>query len=84
MRNRMLVMVLTALLCLALSSMLFAAATTAKPAAKAVKPVAKATKAAKFYQKAVLDKFWNAPDSAVLGTVDGAAASLPSFSARII
>ncbi|MCL5105721.1 MAG: peptidylprolyl isomerase [Armatimonadetes bacterium] len=65
MRNRMLVMALTALLCLALSSMLFAASTTAKPAVKAAKP-------AKFDQKAVMEKFWKAPDSTVVGTVNGA------------
>lgn len=72
MRNRMLVMVMAALICLALSTMVFAAGTKAKPAAKAAKPAAKVTKPAKFDQKAVLQKMWNAPDNTVVGTVDGA------------
>ena len=73
MRNRTLVVVLAMLICLALA--MSAVAVPAKSAAKPAKavPAAKAAPAPKaFDQEAVLAKFWKAPNSAVVGTVDGA------------
>lgn len=79
MRNRTLVVVLAMLICLALA--MTAVAAPAKSAAKAPKAAPKvAAKAAPkaapapkaFDQEAALAKFWKAPDSAVVGTVDGA------------
>lgn len=76
MRNRTLIVVLAVLICLALAAV--AVSAPAKPAAKVVKPVVKTAKAAAkpaaakpFNLDATLDKFWKAPDSAVVGTVDG-------------
>jgi len=63
MRNRTLVVVLAALIAMALSSTVFAAAMSAKPAANAAKP--------QFDQSAALERLWNSPDSAVVGTVNG-------------
>lgn len=80
MRNRTLVVVLAMLLCMAVA--LAAVAAPAKPAAKPAKPAAKSVKpapapAAKgFNQDAVLAKFWKSPDSAVVGTVDGASVTV--------
>lgn len=73
MRNRTLVVVLAMLASLAFVTAAMAApakhvAKPAKPAAKAAKPAA----AKGFNQDAVLAKFWKSPDSAVVGTVDGA------------
>lgn len=50
-----------------------AAKPTAKPAAKpAPKPAAKPAATKPFNQDEVLDKYWKAPNSAIVGTVDGA------------
>lgn len=69
MRNRTLVVVLAMLICLALvMSVVAAPAKSAKPA----KPVAKPAASKSFNQEAVLQKFWKAPNSAVVGSVDGA------------
>ena len=77
MRNKILVLFLIALLCVSLSCAAFAAAKATKVAPKAtkaasvekIKAVNKAD--AKFDQKKVLDDLWKAPNSAVVGTVDG-------------
>lgn len=61
--NRTLRVVSTVALVALVACNVFAA--PAKPAAKAAKP-------AKFDQQAELKKLWNAPDTAVVGTVDGA------------
>jgi foldase protein PrsA len=66
MRNRTLIVVLTALTAMALVSGALAQAGPAKPAA--AKP-AKAEK--KFDQQKVLDDLWKAPDTTVVGTVNG-------------
>lgn len=57
MRSKTLLIILAVLLCVVLSSVAFAAE---KKAAKA-----------EFNQDAVLDEMWKAPDSTVVGTVDG-------------
>ena len=67
MRNKTLVVFLVAILCVALSCAAFAAEKAVK--AEKGKVVNKA--AAKFDQKKVLETLWKAPDSAVVGTVDG-------------
>ena len=77
MRNRTLVVVLAMLICLALAAAAVsaparAAAKPAKAAAKSVKAAAKPAASKAFDQDAVLSKFWKSPDSAVVGTVDGA------------
>ncbi|MCE5200041.1 MAG: peptidylprolyl isomerase [Armatimonadota bacterium] len=78
MRKRMLVVIPVTLACLALPNFALAATKSVKPAAKpsvkqAAKPSAKASKPAVFNQQAELDKFWNGPDNAVVGTVNGVA-----------
>ena len=67
MRNRTLVVVLAMLICLALSMAVVAAPAKSAKAAKA------APKG--FNQEAALQKFWKSPDSAVVGSVDGATVS---------
>lgn len=67
MRNRTLVVVLAMLICLALAMSVVAA-----PAKSAAKPAKAAVAPNAFDTDAVLNKFWKSPDSAVVGTVDGA------------
>jgi len=71
MRSRTLLVVLAVLIAVALTSGAHAATKVAKPATKAAKPAAPA-KAKSFDQKAVLMEMWKAPDSTVVGTVNGA------------
>jgi foldase protein PrsA len=62
MRNRTVVVALCAMVAVAMSSAVFAAPVAAKKAT---------AKTAKFDQKAALQKYWNAPDNAVVGSVNG-------------
>lgn len=68
MRSRTLVVVLAALVVVALSCSVLAAPATSKPGAK---PAAAAAKDQKFDQKKVLEEMWKAPDSTVVGSVNG-------------
>lgn len=67
MRNRVLLVLLAVLLCVALPCAVLAANTRAK----AAKPSKASKPAPKFDQKAELMKYWDAQDSAVVGSVDG-------------